>query len=212
MFKVPNQYRVRKGPYASTDDLGNNGMFVLPLQKKPTGVHAVCLASDGLGLKEMDIDLPAWEHVSVSLQRISNSGNAYPEKRCPTWEEMCLVKELFWTDDDTVIQFHPKASEYVSQHPFVLHLWRKSGQEHELPPSQYVGMKPKQKDPDVNDYVVNTEDDSIGQLKTVNRELNSADVSILKHSEKAMRGKIHTCAYSTLRFATQEEVRSTITL
>ena len=26
-----------------------------------------------------------WEHVSVSLAR-----------RCPTWEEMCMVKDIFW--------------------------------------------------------------------------------------------------------------------
>lgn len=29
-----------------------------------------------------------WEHVSVSLRN-----------RCPTWDEMCLVKDIFWRDD-----------------------------------------------------------------------------------------------------------------
>lgn len=213
MFKVPNQYRVRKGPYASTEMDGNNGMFVLPLQGKATGLHAVCLASDGTGLKEEGIDLPAWEHVSVSLQRISNSGNSYPEKRCPTWEEMCVVKSLFWSDEDTVIQFHPKSTEYISMHPHVLHLWRKVGQEHELPPSVYVGVKPKVKEvPALNDYVVNTEDESVGQIRTINTELDSADVFILTHKDKSLRGKVQTCAHSKLRFATQEEVRSTLTL
>ena len=67
-----------------------------------------------------------WEHVSIS-----NS------TRCPTWEEMCAVKELFWADDETVIQFHPKKSAYINKHPFCLHLW-KHVDGHELPPEIYV--------------------------------------------------------------------------
>lgn len=66
-----------------------------------------------------------WEHVSVSLI----GGN-----RPPNWDEMCFVKSLFWADDETVLQFHPRASEYVNVHPNVLHLWRRVGVEHELPP------------------------------------------------------------------------------
>lgn len=33
-----------------------------------------------------------WEHVSVSLH-----------DRCPTWDEMSLVKDLFWLPTETVI-------------------------------------------------------------------------------------------------------------
>lgn len=33
-----------------------------------------------------------WEHVSVSLSN-----------RCPTWEEMCMVKDIFWGEDECVI-------------------------------------------------------------------------------------------------------------
>lgn len=40
-----------------------------------------------------------WEHVSVSLSN-----------RCPTWEEMCMVKDIFWGEDECVIQFHPPKS------------------------------------------------------------------------------------------------------
>lgn len=67
---------------------------------------------------------PPWEHVSVSC-----------EDRCPTWQEMKSVKELFWSDDETVLQFHPKKSAYVNAHPYVLHLWRKVGIDIELPPT-----------------------------------------------------------------------------
>ena len=78
------------------------------------------IASDGEG----------WEHVSVSL-----------ENRCPTWDEMCIIKDIFWDNTDCVIQYHPPKSEYVNHHPFCLHLWRKIGSEFELPPSYMIGPK-----------------------------------------------------------------------
>ena len=63
-----------------------------------------------------------WEHVSVSL-----------EDRCPTWEEMVEVKELFWSDDEIVLQFHPPKSKAVNTHPYCLHLWKPLNQTIELP-------------------------------------------------------------------------------
>ena len=63
-----------------------------------------------------------WEHVSVS----------HPT-RCPTWDEMADVKSLFWRDDETVLQFHPKRSAYVNVHPTCLHLWKQDGVDHQLP-------------------------------------------------------------------------------
>lgn len=68
-----------------------------------------------------------WEHVSVS----------YPN-RCPTWDEMCRVKDMFWNDEECVVQYHPPKSEYVNIHPYCLHLWRKCGQNVELPPKGFV--------------------------------------------------------------------------
>lgn len=65
-----------------------------------------------------------WEHVSVSL----------PD-RCPTWGEMCFVKNLFWSPGETVMQFHPAASRYINQHEYCLHLWREVGKNAPLPPS-----------------------------------------------------------------------------
>lgn len=73
-----------------------------------------------------DIGWP-WEHVSVSL-----------ENRCPTWEEMREVKEMFWKDTETVFQFHPAKQYYVNAHPYVLHLWRRIDEETELPPSNLL--------------------------------------------------------------------------
>lgn len=68
-----------------------------------------------------------WDHVSVSLPN-----------RCPTWEEMCAVKDIFFNADETVIQYHPKKSEYVNLHPYVLHMWKKQGTDFELPPKYMV--------------------------------------------------------------------------
>lgn len=68
-----------------------------------------------------------WEHVSVSYRR-----------RTPTWDEMCKVKDMFWNEDETVVQYHPKKSDYVNLHPYCLHLWRKCGEDFEQPPTNYV--------------------------------------------------------------------------
>ena len=68
-----------------------------------------------------------WEHVSVSLRN-----------RCPTWEEMCLVKDIFWMDDECVVQFHPPKNEYINVHPYCLHLWKKIGEKADLPPKEFV--------------------------------------------------------------------------
>lgn len=55
-----------------------------------------------------------WEHVSVS-----------PYKgKLPTWDDMCEIKDMFWDDEEVVIQIHPKKSEYVNILDNCLHLWR----------------------------------------------------------------------------------------
>ena len=127
MFHVPEKFRLtgkHLGPWDSNASYGNNGVFQLPIWPFPTqGFHQEnlrCLASDGGG----------WEHVSVSAQ-----------ERCPTWQEMCTVKDLFWDEEDTVMQLHPPKSEYVNHHPFCLHLWRPIGVEVPRPPSIMVGPK-----------------------------------------------------------------------
>lgn len=56
-----------------------------------------------------------WEHISVTPKN---------QKRCPTWDEMCYIKELFFEDEEECIQFHPKKSEYVNKHEYCLHIWR----------------------------------------------------------------------------------------
>ena len=120
MFKVPEKFRVTKErkPDIGTDKTaGNNGFFAFMFQ----GCQVRIIASDGMG----------WEHCSVSINR----------DRTPTWEVMKAVKDLFWGEEDTVIQYHPKKSEYVNSHPNVLHLWRPTDKEIELPDSTLVGIE-----------------------------------------------------------------------
>lgn len=109
MFHVPNKYRNNTVPGLESDNsFGNAGLFIIP-HYKVIGYEIVTIASDGMD----------WEHVSVTIAEKRKR-----PKRCPTWEEMCFVKNLFWDETDCVIEFHPSKSEYVNLEPFALHLWR----------------------------------------------------------------------------------------
>lgn len=103
-FHVPEQYRYTKfGPLQSSAADGNNGAFLIPASLTTKRPYLVIQASDGMG----------WEHVSVSTR-----------SRCPTWEEMCFVKDLFWDPEDCVMQLHPPKSQWVNNYLYCLHLWR----------------------------------------------------------------------------------------
>ena len=71
-----------------------------------------------------------WEHVSVSFPN-----------RCPTWEEMCEVKDMFFYEEEIAVQYHPPRNEYVNMHPYCLHLWRLKKEGLLMPPSWMVGVK-----------------------------------------------------------------------
>ena len=68
-----------------------------------------------------------WDHISVSLKH-----------RCPTWNEMKFIKNLFFEPDELVIQFHPPEKDYKNIGETVLHLWRPWDQEIKLPPINMV--------------------------------------------------------------------------
>lgn len=69
-----------------------------------------------------------WEHVSISRRN-----------RCPNWIEVCAIKELFFGDDETVMQLHVPTSDHINDHPNCLHLWRPTHQEIPRPPGWMVG-------------------------------------------------------------------------
>jgi len=68
-------------------------------------------------------DEDGWEHVSVS----PTGSKREQEQPCPTWGQMCEVKQFFWGDDEMAVQLHPAESDYVHGVGYdtnILHLWR----------------------------------------------------------------------------------------
>lgn len=104
--------------YVTDSTWGFCGMFRFPLM----GRFVRCVVSDGAG----------WKHVSVSIEG---------DKRTPTWEMMCRIKDLFWDAEDVVVQYHPKKSEYVNMAVNCLHLWQPTEAVMPTPPSIMVGYK-----------------------------------------------------------------------
>lgn len=78
-----------------------------------------------------------WEHVSVSAWR-HNTHWKKPTPEMPTWEDMRLIKSLFWAEEECVVEFHPPESEYVNNTENVLHLWKERGKEFPRPPKILV--------------------------------------------------------------------------
>ena len=119
MFKVPEEYRIKKHPTMGSDETyGNNGYFVISFDY---GRKAHIIASDGF----------QWEHVSVHME-------INGKKEIPTWDDMCKVKSIFWSDQDTVMQLHPAKENYINVHNNVLHLWRPLNKSIPLPPKVFV--------------------------------------------------------------------------
>jgi hypothetical protein len=108
-FHVPQQYRIGLSTGAAVN--ANSGEFYIPGRSPRDRLFVI--ASDGLD----------WEHVSVSKKY-----------ECPSWNEMCKVKALFWDEDDCVIQYHPPKNVAINLHSYCLHLWRPIGKEVPLPP------------------------------------------------------------------------------
>lgn len=102
-----DEYRVKFNDGNNGDK--HNGMFRMRILGSPVMI----IASDGMG----------WDHVSVSR------GNGIP-----SWEIMCKIKELFFNDDEGVMQLHPKKENYINNHPYCLHLWRPQKENIPMPP------------------------------------------------------------------------------
>ena len=74
-----------------------------------------------------------WEHVSINDKKIT-----------PSWEDMCKLKDIFWNEDETVVQYHPAKSDYVNNLQHCLHLWKpieKYSGKLPIPDSLLVGLK-----------------------------------------------------------------------
>lgn len=92
-----------------------NGLFTVP---SPIDNHPmVVLASVGEG----------WEHVSVSRKN-----------RIPNWIEMQFIKNMFFSEDQTAIQYHVPDKDHINVHNNCLHLWVPIAQAIPLPPKWMV--------------------------------------------------------------------------
>ncbi len=118
-FKVPEKFRIADILCGEGDD--ENGAFAIQVSKN---IAVLAIASKGEG----------WEHVSVSAEYKG-------EPLTPSWDIMCAIKDMFWTTDETVVQYHPCESEYVNFHSHCLHMWKKIDNKIELPPSWMIGPK-----------------------------------------------------------------------
>ena len=90
---------------------GGRGWFTI------RGTTFFCIYSNGGG----------WDHVSVSLQN-----------RCPTWNEMCVIKDFFFDENEACVEYHPAKKDYVNVHPFCLHIWKPQAKEFPTPPTLFV--------------------------------------------------------------------------
>jgi len=108
--------RVQHGRFATAPGSGPSGLFL---------VQGPC----GCELKISAFVRPGWEHVAVSTPR-----------RCPNWDEMCFVKDLFWDEEECVMQLHPPHSRYVNNSRYCLHLWRPTYRDIPMPSSSFVGV------------------------------------------------------------------------
>lgn len=152
---ILEQYRVRTGRLGSrTGD--PYGLFMLPGGfTSPLSRRIQVIATDGRiretlteATREALIGAPAdikatierseeWEHVSGTVVHYVR-GSKLPRHHTPTWYEMVGLRDLFWSPEDLVVQFHPPASDYVNNHPNVLHLWRPIGVNIPTPPISFV--------------------------------------------------------------------------
>ena len=112
MKKLIHLYQYRVEHFGSMGD-DYNGAFLM----KMNGQWYNVIASNGGG----------WEHVSVS-----------GKKKPPNWNTMCIIKGLFFEDNEVVMQLHPAKVDHINLHTNCLHLWRPIEQKIPLPPIEFV--------------------------------------------------------------------------
>lgn len=116
---ILEKYRMRdfERKYYGGDGDSFNGVFKVMVGQR----SFFCIVSNGGG----------WEHVSVSPVNKNR-------KTCPTWEEMCEIKDTFFKPDECVVEYHPAKRNYVNNHEYCLHLWRPIDGKFPMPPMAFV--------------------------------------------------------------------------
>ena len=93
----------------------------------PNRIFTIPSPVDGKNMNIVASTNDDWDHLSVSRR-----------DRCPTWEEMSLVKRLFFLRNEVAFSLHVAEDNHVNIHPFCLHLWRPQKATIPLPPLMLV--------------------------------------------------------------------------
>ena len=99
-----------------------SGFFIIP---RNNNTFYQVVASSGSG----------WDHVSVCL--LDRKGNFI--ERTVTWDEMCLVKEMLFNDDEAVIEIHTSDEFEMYEKDYTIDLWKPLNKEMPLPNPDLVG-------------------------------------------------------------------------
>lgn len=120
MKKLDNINNFRRVDLYGYGDIGDeySGTFIIDRYKNDE--FYLVIVSNGLG----------WDHVSVTLHK-KNGANI---KRCPSYEEMQMVKEKVFSEEEVVFQLHPREEDYIDTHPYCLHLWKPNNCNMSIPP------------------------------------------------------------------------------
>jgi hypothetical protein len=100
---------------------GLGGAFLVPHKRLWFRV----IASSGYDQKEKEW---RFDHISISLKN-----------RCPTWDEMEYMKNLFFEPWEVCYQLHVTNENHINVHPYCLHIWRHCDIEVPLPPKEMIG-------------------------------------------------------------------------
>ena len=117
-MKLPIEHR---HPHPYDHLLKQVGAVYYKIPYTPT-ITLTCLAYPG-----------EWEHVLVTVHE-----KGQRPVMCPNWEEMCFAKDFFFDKHEVAVQYHPAESDYISNHPYALHLWRNDKMP--VPPPGMIGV------------------------------------------------------------------------
>ncbi len=126
-FKVPEQFRLNSHLGDMPGDLF--GAFSIPSPYRPFEFRRLLVIASA---SAPDLGVP-WDHVSVHASEPFLVGIMSIEST-PIWDEMCHIKDLFWDDEDCVVQYHPPKIDYVNCHKYTLHLWHPTEDRLPMPP------------------------------------------------------------------------------
>ena len=110
---------ILKSPRISNPEMGMDGFR--GIISMPTWVGSVICTKGG-----------GWFHTSVS---------PFNKRIMPSYEDLCMIKDIFWNEEEDVIHVFPKKSQYVNNVTNCLHLWECYYKDMVLPPSCFVGIR-----------------------------------------------------------------------